>query len=115
MGIDGASYREAKHLLPYGDVLSVAVVVAHTSAMEVVTGFAHEGERGAWLIDRIRTRPRPAGSEVPLLSLASDDRYLARHIPLAGCFTGPECRTAREERVLARLIQHDDPGGEITA
>jgi hypothetical protein len=91
-GCDGARYLPAR-LETAGSSSPLAVVVMNDAgAEEVVLGFRHEYAHDAWLSDR-GIRPRTPGSG-----------------PLQSTVTGPWCRTAREELVLAFLMRGGDLG-----
>jgi hypothetical protein len=84
-GIDGALYSPARYLLgTFGVYRPVAIVVTPASTVEVVQAFRSSDERDAWLTDRIRVTPEC----------------------LSGGHLSEVSRTAREERVLAWLLQH---------
>jgi hypothetical protein len=69
-------------------------VTTLASTVEIVTGFRDEDELASWLADR------QLATRLPL--------------PMSSSLTGPDCCTAREERMLAWLLQHGDPTGEVT-
>jgi hypothetical protein len=84
-GIDGALYSPARYLLgTFGAYRPVVIIVAPASTVEVVQAFRSSEERDAWLADRTRVTPER----------------------LSGGHLSGVSRTAREERVLAWLLQH---------
>jgi hypothetical protein len=97
-GTDGAFYSAANRVEPSAAASPVVIVTTPAATLEIITGFRDENQQTAWLADR--TAPGSTGPDQPA--------------PLASCLSGPACRTAREEQVLARLVQHGDPGGELT-
>ena len=99
-GIDGALYAPADFFPGPGASAAPAVLITAPvpAAGEVVTGFGSREDRSCWLTDRSLSQPG---------------------LPLYGCLAGPECRTAREERVLAWLLRRPhgapDPWPDLPA
>jgi hypothetical protein len=83
--------------------------------VEIVTGFGDVDERASWLADRKLADGLPLGERYPDGIVPVGEPWMARVVPLTGCVVGPDCRTVREERVLAWLLKHGDPDGEVTA
>jgi hypothetical protein len=96
-GMDGVVYTPAEMSGPAGVVIPAVVAATHAGTVEVITGFRSGREQREWLEGR-RYQRFGAGD------------YAA---PLAACVTGPRCRVALEEQVLAGLFRHGDPGGDI--
>lgn len=103
-GIDGVSYAETTTAIGELAVLAEGI----PGLPEIVTGFADESERAEWLADRTL-------SQLDRTDLPPGAEFIARFTPLASCVSGPPCRTAREEQVLARLLRDGDPDGRLTA
>jgi hypothetical protein len=97
-GIDGAVYTPAEMTGPAGVTIPAVVAATHAGTAEVITGFRTDREQREWMEGR-RYQRFGAGD------------YAA---PLAACLTGPRCRVALEEQVLAGLLAHGDASGEIT-
>lgn len=87
MGADGARYQVAT-LEPGsgGRPKEIAIVTTSAQTTEIVKPFADARERDAWISDRLQ----------------------GREGPISSWQTGPQCRTAREEQVLAWALQHAD-------
>ena len=98
VGIDGMVYTPAVLTGPAGATVPVIVAATHAGTVEVITGFRTEREQEDWLADRARQSSGTGG----------------RAAPLAACSSGPPCRLALEEQVLAALLTRGDPGGVIT-
>jgi hypothetical protein len=94
-GCDGALCVPAIAELPGGACRLAVVITADAGAEEVVTGFRHEYAHEAWLSDRGIWSADPPGG------------------PLDSAVTGPWCRTAREELVLAFLMRGGDLGSGL--
>ena len=91
-GIDGALYAPADFIArPGAPAVPAVVITAPVPSAEIVTGFESEVDRSCWLSDR--------SDSTPGLSLYS-------------CLAGPECRTVREERVLAWMLRRAHGGAE---
>lgn len=103
-GIDGVSYAETT--TGTGELAVLAEGIP--GRPEIVTGFADASERAEWLADRTL-------SQLDLADLPREAEFMARFTPLASCVSGPPCRTAREEQVLAQLLRSGDPDGQLTA
>lgn len=108
IGADGARYTPAVLNGPGGESQRAVVVTSHAGTAEVVTGFGTGLDHAAWLNDRMPGPDDPAdGSLTP--------ERLRAALPLASCADGPDCRTAREERVLAGLLQGQPGTDGLTA
>jgi hypothetical protein len=91
-GCDGALYVSARLEVPGGACPLAVVITTDAGAEEVVTGFRHEYEHQAWRSDRG-------------LSNRASERAEPCDGPLDSAVTGPWCRAAREELVLAFLMR----------
>jgi hypothetical protein len=115
IGIDGAWYCAASMAQATGAVSPVVVVTTLAPTVEIVTGFRDEDELASWLADRQLATGLPPGERHPEGIVPPGEPWMARVAPLSSSLTGPDCRTAREERVLAWLLQHGDFDDEVTA
>lgn len=87
MGADGARYQPATlEASSGGGPKDIALVTTSAQTIEIVKPFADARERDAWLSDRL---PGREGA-------------------ISSWQTGPQCRTTREEQVLAWALQHAD-------
>lgn len=103
-GIDGVSYAETTTAA--GELAVLARGIPGKPGL--VTGFADANERAEWLADRTL-------SQLDRADLPPGAEFMTRFTPLVSCVSGPPCRTAREEQVLAQLLSDGDPDGQLTA
>jgi hypothetical protein len=115
IGIDGAWYCAASLVQATGAANPGVVVTTLAPTVEIVTGFRDEDELASWLADRQLASGLPLGERHPGGIVPAGEPWMARVAPLSSSLTGPDCRTVREERVLAWLLQHGDFDGEVTA
>lgn len=110
-GIDGVSYAETR--TADGEL---AVLAAGIPAVpEIVTGFAGAAERAEWIADRTLSQLDRADLPPETADLPLRQQYMARFPSLASCVSGPSCRTALEEQVLARILRDGDQDGQLVA
>jgi hypothetical protein len=95
LGADGAAYEVSSVAGKDGKGRPSVTVIGHAGAAEAVS-FPDRDKRDQWYADRLPKRPRAGANPVPLWTSGS---------------TVPDCRTVREERVLAFLLH----GGSLDA
>lgn len=95
LGIDGAAYEVSSIAGKGGKGRPSVTVIGHAGGAEAVS-FTAVAERDQWYEGRMITRPMAGADPVPLWTSDS---------------SAPDCRTVREERVLAFLLH----GGSLDA